>query len=152
MSAFAREELLGQEGCQVALAAFLFKSFGLLKPQPSRWLESGKRSQSGSLRPPRWPFRHENPFTCGRGRPMGYLVEECISVMKIEGLPVIDDPDDYSFVVKRRGNPPKPWRWEIYRACCSAPIERSSVFFESMAEAAKDGKKALARLLAERAA
>jgi hypothetical protein len=53
MSAFAREELLGQEGCQVALAAFLFKSFGLLKPQPSRWLESGKRSQSGSLRPPR---------------------------------------------------------------------------------------------------
>jgi hypothetical protein len=60
MSAFAREELLGhvpgfngaagppshppipavricryaQEGCQVALAAFLFKSFGLLKPQP----------------------------------------------------------------------------------------------------------------------
>ena len=83
---------------------------------------------------------------------MGYLVEECISVMKIEGLPVISDPDDYSFVVKRRGNPPKPWRWEIYRACCSAPIERSSVFFESMAEAAKEGKKALALLLAERAA
>ena len=26
-------------------------------------------------------------------------------MMKIEGLPVIDDPDDYSFVVKRRGNP-----------------------------------------------
>jgi hypothetical protein len=73
-------------------------------------------------------------------------------VMKIEGLPVISDPDDYSFVVKRRGNPPKPWRWEIYRACCSAPIERSSVFFGSMAEAAKDGKKALARLLSERAA
>jgi hypothetical protein len=65
---------------------------------------------------------------------------------------LIVDPDDYAFVVKRRGNPPKPWRWEIYRACCSTPIERSSVFFEGIAEAAKDGKKALARLLAERVA
>jgi hypothetical protein len=65
---------------------------------------------------------------------------------------LIINPDDYSFVVKRRGNSPKPWRWEIYRACCSTPMERSSVFFESMAEAAKEGKKALARLLAESAA
>jgi hypothetical protein len=23
------------------------------------------------------------------------------------------DPSDYSFVVKRRGSPAKPWRWEI---------------------------------------
>jgi hypothetical protein len=23
------------------------------------------------------------------------------------------DPADYSVVVKLRGNPPKPWRWEI---------------------------------------
>jgi len=53
------------------------------------------------------------------------------------------DPADYSFVVKRRGNPPKPWRWEIY---CTGrpgprPIERSPVFFESMAVAAREGKK-----------
>jgi hypothetical protein len=64
------------------------------------------------------------------------------------------DPADYSFVVKRRGNPPKPWRWEIY---CTGrpgprPIERSPVFFESMAVAAREGKKALARLLAKRVA
>jgi len=26
------------------------------------------------------------------------------------------DPADYSVVVKLRGNPPKPWKWEIYRA------------------------------------
>src|SRR5947199_4427503 len=51
------------------------------------------------------------------------------------------DPADYSFVVKRRGNPQKPWRWEIYCAGKSAPVERSSVFFESMAEAAKEGKR-----------
>jgi hypothetical protein len=62
-------------------------------------------------------------------------------VMKIEGLPVIDDPDDYSFVVKRRGNPPKPWRWEIYRACCSAPIERSSVFLKAWQRQPKTGKR-----------
>ena len=62
------------------------------------------------------------------------------------------DPADYSFVVKRRGNAPKPWRWEIYRAGKSGSVERSPVFFESMAEAAKEGKKALAHLLAKQAA
>ena len=34
----------------------------------------------------------------------------------------------------------------------SAPVERSPVFFESMAEAAKEGKKALGYFLAKRAA
>lgn len=60
-----------------------------------------------------------------------------------------EDPPDYSFVVKRRANPPKPWRWEIYCACKSKPVERSPIFFESMTEAGKAGKKALARLLAK---
>ena len=62
------------------------------------------------------------------------------------------DPTDYSFVVKRRGNAPKAWRWEIYCAGKMAPVERSLVFFESMAEAAKAGKKALALFLAKQAA
>jgi len=62
------------------------------------------------------------------------------------------DPTDYSFVVKRRGSPPKPWRWEIYRAGKSDPIIRSPEFFESMAQAAKEGKKALAKFLAAQAA
>ena len=57
-------------------------------------------------------------------------------------------PADYSVVVKRRGGPLKPWRWEIYCACKAVPVERSPVFFESMSEAAKEGKKALARLRA----
>ena len=57
------------------------------------------------------------------------------------------DPADFSFVVKRRGNPPKPWRWEIYRAGKNDPVERSAVFFESMA--LKEGKKALVHLLAK---
>ena len=62
------------------------------------------------------------------------------------------DPADYSFVVTRRGNPPKPWRWEIYCAGRPGPVERSHVFFESMTEAIKEGKKALARLRAKQAA
>jgi len=64
------------------------------------------------------------------------------------------DPTDYSVVVKLRGNPlrgnpPRAWKWEIYRACRWDPLESSPVFFESMAVAAKEGKKALARLLAK---
>jgi hypothetical protein len=62
------------------------------------------------------------------------------------------DPSDYSFVVKRRGSTAKPWRWEIYRAGRSGLVECSPGFFESMAEAAKEGKKALARFLAKQAA
>jgi hypothetical protein len=62
------------------------------------------------------------------------------------------DSADYSFVVKRRGIPQKPWRWEIYCAGKSAPVERSPVFFGSMAEAAKEGKKALGHFLSKRAA
>ncbi|MGA9454614.1 MAG: hypothetical protein WBV43_03945 [Pseudolabrys sp.] len=58
-------------------------------------------------------------------------------------------PADFSVVVKRRGKPSKPWRWEIYCACKAVPIERSPVFFESATAAAKEGKKALTHLLAK---
>jgi hypothetical protein len=67
-------------------------------------------------------------------------------------MSLVCDPADYSFVVKRRGNLPKPWRWEIYCAGRSAPVERSLVCFESMTEAIKEGKKALGHFLAKRAA
>jgi hypothetical protein len=46
------------------------------------------------------------------------------------------DPDDFSF---------------IHRAGKSGPVERSPVFYKSMAEAAKGGKKALARILKQAA-
>jgi hypothetical protein len=59
------------------------------------------------------------------------------------------DPADYSVVVKLRGNPPKPWRWEIYRAGRWGPVQSSPGFFEGMAEAGREGKKALAKLLAK---
>lgn len=59
------------------------------------------------------------------------------------------DPADYSVVVKLRGNPPKPWRWEIYRAGRWGPVQSSPGFFGSMADASGAGKKALVQLLAK---
>ena len=56
---------------------------------------------------------------------------------------------DYSVVVKLRGSPPKPWRWEIYRAGKTSPIGQSPVFFHTMAAANKAGKAALKELLAK---
>jgi hypothetical protein len=58
------------------------------------------------------------------------------------------DDTDYSVVVKNRGSPPNPWKWEIYRAGKSNPIGQSPVFFHTMAAANKAGKAALKQLLA----
>ena len=59
------------------------------------------------------------------------------------------EQDDFSVVVKNRARPPKPWRWEIYRAGRTSPIEHSQVYFETMAEANRAGKAALRLLLSE---
>ena len=56
---------------------------------------------------------------------------------------------DFSVVVKNRAPLPKPWRWEIYRAGRSSPIEHSAIYFESMTEANRAGKTALGLLLSE---
>jgi hypothetical protein len=58
------------------------------------------------------------------------------------------DDADYSFVVKNRGSPPDPWKWEIYRAGRSSPIGQSPTFFFTMAAATKAGRAALKQLLA----
>ena len=59
------------------------------------------------------------------------------------------DHDDFSVVVKNRAPPPKPWRWEIYRAGRTSPIEHSEVFFESMTAANRAGKAALRSFLSD---
>lgn len=58
------------------------------------------------------------------------------------------DPVDYSLAIKNRGHPPKSWRWEIYSAGKSKPV-RQSEFFETMSEATRSGKIALAELRAD---
>jgi hypothetical protein len=57
--------------------------------------------------------------------------------------------EDFSVVVKNRAHPPKPWRWEIYRAGRKSPVTRSTIFFETVTEANLDGKKALQLFLSE---
>lgn len=57
------------------------------------------------------------------------------------------DKNDYSVVVKNRARPPRPWRWEIYRAGTKQPIEVSSVYFDTMTMANRAGKEALKQLL-----
>jgi hypothetical protein len=59
------------------------------------------------------------------------------------------DHEDFSVVVKNRAHPPKPWRWEIYRAGRTSPIEHSQIYFESMSEASRAGKAALKLMLSE---
>ena len=61
------------------------------------------------------------------------------------------NPFDYTLAIKNRGRAPRPWRWEIYAAGKSKPV-RQSDFFETMSEATRAGKAALAQLRANQAA
>ncbi len=54
---------------------------------------------------------------------------------------------DYSLAIKNKGGPSKPWRWEIYEPEKNKPVLRSE-FFETMSEATRKGKVALAKLRA----
>ncbi|MGB9411022.1 MAG: hypothetical protein WCB26_07350 [Pseudolabrys sp.] len=56
---------------------------------------------------------------------------------------------DFSVVVKSRGRPPSPWKWEIYRAGRKSPIKQSDVYFSTVSEANRAGKKALSLFLSE---
>jgi hypothetical protein len=88
---------------------------------------------------------HSNPAVLFPPMRSIYKIE---SSMKIEPS-VMDPPDlpDFSVVVKRRGPPTKPWRWEIYRAGRNSAIECSKTFFETMTEASRAGKTALGLML-----
>jgi hypothetical protein len=56
---------------------------------------------------------------------------------------------DFSVVVKHRAPPPSSWRWEIYRAGRTSPIDRSETFFTTMSEAQRAGTKALRSMLSD---
>jgi len=57
--------------------------------------------------------------------------------------------DNFSLVVKSRGQPPNRWKWEIYRAGRATAVEQSATFFPTVPAAHKAGKAALARLFKE---
>jgi hypothetical protein len=54
------------------------------------------------------------------------------------------NPSDYTLAIKNRGRSPKPWQWEINAAGKSKAVFQS-IFFETMSEATRAGKKALAK-------
>jgi hypothetical protein len=56
---------------------------------------------------------------------------------------------DFSVVVKNHATPPKPWRWEIYRAGRKSPIARSSILYDTVEAAGHAGKVALKQFLTE---
>jgi len=64
-------------------------------------------------------------------------------------MSILFDQTDFSVVVKIRASPPRPWRWEIYRAGRESPVECSSVFYETMTAAQKAGNAALREFLTE---
>ncbi len=59
------------------------------------------------------------------------------------------DQSDFSVVVKHRAPPPNSWRWEIYRAGRTSPIDRSANFFATMSEAQRAGTAALRSMLSD---
>jgi hypothetical protein len=69
------------------------------------------------------------------------------ALTKFPSMPMPIDKTDYSVVVKLRAPPPNSWKWEIYRAGRSSPIEQASVYFHTMVAASKAGKEALKQLL-----
>ena len=93
-------------------------------------------------------------------RPIRTLRQACIDISASHpelippGIDVYANAEkaecDYALAIKNRGRPPKPWRWEIYTAGKSKPVQQSE-FFETMSEATRTGKAALAELRAKRA-
>jgi hypothetical protein len=45
------------------------------------------------------------------------------------------DHPDFSVVVKNRGRPQSPWKWEIYRSGRESPVKQSEVYFSTVTEA-----------------
>jgi hypothetical protein len=50
-----------------------------------------------------------------------------------------DKCSDFSVVIKIRGKPPSPWKWEIYRAGHSRAVAQSTEFFSTVSAAKKGG-------------
>jgi hypothetical protein len=64
-------------------------------------------------------------------------------------MSILLDQSDFSVVVKNNALPPKPWRWEIYRAGRKSPIECSSILYETVEAAGRAGKEALKQVLTQ---
>jgi hypothetical protein len=59
-------------------------------------------------------------------------------------------PSDFHVAVRRRVHTLTPWRWEIYAAGRSKPVQNSREYFPTVSEVMKEGKEALQMLLRKR--
>jgi len=59
------------------------------------------------------------------------------------------DHPDFTVVVKSRGRPASLWKWEIYRAGRKSPVKQSEIYFGTVTEAHRAGKKALSLFVSE---
>jgi hypothetical protein len=66
--------------------------------------------------------------------------------LRVSGMPNEYEREDFSVVVKDRGQPPNRWKWEIYRAGRSSAVEQSATLFPTMSAAHRAGREALSRL------
>jgi hypothetical protein len=62
---------------------------------------------------------------------------------------LLKEHPDFSVVVKNRGRPPSPWKWEIYRSGRKSPVKQSDVYFSTVTEANRAGRKAFSLFLSE---
>jgi hypothetical protein len=74
------------------------------------------------------------------------LADQNLDSPRMEKTPTFNS-SDFTLAIKNKGRPPRSWRWEIYAAGKSKPV-RESEFFETMSEATRAGKSALAKLRA----
>jgi hypothetical protein len=86
-------------------------------------------------------------------RTLADLLGAALAWKSYKFMPTLDKSNfertDYSVVVRQSGDHLKPWKWEIYRAGRSSPIKHSSVYFDTMTKATREGKEELKRLLAK---
>jgi hypothetical protein len=71
------------------------------------------------------------------------LADQNLDSPRMEKPPTFN-PSDFTLAIKNKGRPPRPWRWEIFAAGKSKPVQESE-FFETMSEATRAGKAALAK-------
>lgn len=76
--------------------------------------------------------------------PISSAVRQNLDCNQMAKIPTTSS-SDYTLAIKNKGRPPKPWRWEIYEAGKSKPVQQSE-FFETMSQATRAGKAALMEL------
>ena len=123
-----------------------------MRPGRTRGTHSEPESGANQI----WPgLSHTSPSVYSVEKYFGQLTSLTVSVHSRTGALrfiftcmyfIPDKCSDFSVVIKIRGKPPSPWKWEIYRAGHSRAVAQSAEFFSTVSAAKKAGDRALAEL------